>query len=237
MRRKVPSASTSQRILSEMRCTVRTRLKRLRWKSHSFSVSPNCFSFNWWQCLALVSTIKILVLRSIKFPMMYSNLSRRLVVAGWILAASSSVAQNSALHLSTASLAFSAIANGPNPPTQAIIVTSVSGTATDFALLVDSGAPGTPVPAWLSVTPLLATTPAQIRVTVNPTALAPGAYSGRIQLTDRKGISLGIIIPVTLQTTTGTPQFDVTPSEVIFSDSVSAGNVQQGVLLRSLGPG
>jgi uncharacterized protein (TIGR03437 family) len=169
--------------------------------------------------------------------MMYSNLSRRLVVAGWILAASSSVAQNSALHLSTASLAFSAIANGPNPPTQAIIVTSVSGTATDFALLVDSGAPGTPVPAWLSVTPLLATTPAQIRVTVNPTALAPGAYSGRIQLTDRKGVALGIIIPVTLQTTTGTPEFDVTPSEVAFSNSASAGNVQQGILVRSLGPG
>ena len=170
--------------------------------------------------------------------MMYSNLFRRLALAGGILAlAPSGVAQNPALQLSSTSLAFSAVANGPNPPTQAITVTSVTSTAIDFALLVDSGAPGTPVPAWLSVTPLLATTPAQIRVTVNPSALAPGAYSGRIQLTDRKGISLGIIIPVTLQTTTGTPQFDVTPSEVIFSDSVSAGNVQQGILVRSLGPG
>jgi hypothetical protein len=168
---------------------------------------------------------------------MYSNLLRRLAVAGWILAASSSVAQNPALHLSSSSLTFSAIANGPNPPMQAITVTSVSSTAIDFALLVDSGAPGTPVPSWLTVTPLLATTPAQIRVAVNPAALAPGPYSGRIQLTDRKGISLGIIIPVTLQTTTGTPQFDVTPSEVIFSYSVSAGNVQQGILVRSLGPG
>ncbi len=168
---------------------------------------------------------------------MYSNLLRRLAVAGWILAASSSVAQNPALHLSSSSLTFSAIANGPNPPMQAITVTSVSSTAIDFALLVDSGAPGTPVPSWLTVTPLLATTPAQIRVAVNPAALAPGPYSGRIQLTDRKGVSLGIIIPVTLQTTTGTPQFDVTPSEVIFSYSVSAGNVQQGILVRSLGPG
>ena len=168
---------------------------------------------------------------------MDSNLLRRLAVAGWILAASSSVAQNPALQLSSTSLAFNAIANGPNPPAQVIVVTSVSGTATDFALLVDSGSPGTPVPSWLAVTPLLATTPAQIRVTVSPAALAAGSYSGRIQLTDRKGIALGIIIPVTLLATAGTPQFDVTPSELVFSDSVAAGNVQQGILLRSLGPG
>jgi uncharacterized protein (TIGR03437 family) len=168
---------------------------------------------------------------------MYSNLLRRLAVAGWILVASSSVAQNPALQLSSTSLAFSAIANGPNPPMQAITVTSVSSTAIDFALLIDSGTPGTSAPAWLSVTPLLATTPAQIRVTVIPSALAPGPYSGRIQLTDRKGVSLGVIIPVTLQITAGTPQFDVTPSELVFSNSVSAGNVQQGILVRSLGPG
>src|ERR1700722_11830319 len=166
---------------------------------------------------------------------MDSNLLRRLAVAGWILVASSGLAQNPGLQLSSSSLSFSAIANGPNPPTQVIVVTSVSGAATDFALLVDSGSPGTPVPSWLSVTPLLATTPAQIRVTVNPTGLAVASYSGRIQLTDRKGVSLGIIIPVTLQTTAGTSQFDVTPAELIFSNSVSAGNVQQGILVRSLG--
>ena len=117
---------------------------------------------------------------------------------------------------------------------QAITVTSVTSTAIDFALLVDSGAPGTPVPSWLTVTPLLATTPAQIRVTVNPTGLAVASYSGRIQLTDRKGVSLGIIIPVTLQTTAGTLQFDIAPPELTFSSSVSAGNVQQGILVRSL---
>jgi len=154
-----------------------------------------------------------------------------------MLSASSSVAQNPALQLSGTSLVFSAVANGPNPPTQVITVTSVTSTAIDFALLVDSGSPGTPVPSWLSVTPLLATTPAQIRVTVNPTGLAAASYSGRIQLTDRKGVSLGIIIPVTLQTTAGTSQFDVTPAELIFSNSVSAGNVQQGILVRSLGAG
>jgi len=164
----------------------------------------------------------------------HRNLLRRLAIAGLILSASSSVAQNPALQLSGTSLVFSAVANGPNPPTQVITVTSVTSTAIDFALLVDSGSPGTPVPSWLTVTPLLATTPAQIRVTVNPTGLAVASYSGRIQLTDRKGVSLGIIIPVTLQTTGGTPQFDVAPTEMVFSNSVSAGNVQQGILVRSL---
>jgi uncharacterized protein (TIGR03437 family) len=170
--------------------------------------------------------------------MTYGTLVRRFALAAGILAlARLGVAQNPALQLSGTSLAFSAFASGPNPPTQAITVTSVTSTAIDFALLVDSGAPATPVPSWLTVTPLLATTPAQIRVTVNPTGLAAGSYSGRIQLTNRQGISLGIIIPVTLQITAGASQFDVTPTEMFFSNSVSAGNVQQGILVRSLGSG
>ncbi len=169
--------------------------------------------------------------------MKYSNLFRRVALAGGILAlVNSGFAQNPALQLSSSSLAFSAIASGPVPPMQAITVTSVTSTAIDFALLVDSGSPGTPNPAWLTVTPLLATTPAQIRVSVDPTALAAGPYSGRIQLTDRKGVSLGIIIPVTLQVSTGTPRFD-TPGGVVFAASVSAGNLQQGMLVRSTGSG
>ena len=167
-----------------------------------------------------------------------SAVLRCVALAGGILVlVPTGVAQNSGLQLSSNSLTFNATANGPKPPTQAVTVTSVSSTAIDFALLVDSGSPGTPAPAWLSVTPLLATTPAQIRVVIDPAALAPGSYSGRIQLTDRQGRPLGIIIPVTVQIAAGTPNFDVTPSEVVFSGSVSAGNLQQGILVRSLGPG
>ena len=169
---------------------------------------------------------------------MSSNIFRRVALVGGILALiPSSVAQNPALQLSGTSLAFNAITNGPNPPMQVITVTSVTSTAIDFALLVDGGSPGTPTPGWLTVTPLLATTPAQIRVTVNPANLPPATYSGRIQLTDRKGVSLGIIIPVTITTTAGTLQFDIAPPELTFSSSVSAGNVQQGVLVRNLGAG
>ena len=170
--------------------------------------------------------------------MTYSNLLRRIVLAGGILVwVSSAVAQNPALQLSSTSLAFNAIANGPKPPMQAITVTSVSSNSIDFALLVDSGTPGTPPPAWLTVSPLLATTPVQIRVSVDPSGLAAGTYSGRVQLTDRQGRPLGVIIPVTMQAASGAARFDVTPSTIVFSGSVSAGNLQQGILVRSLGPG
>jgi uncharacterized protein (TIGR03437 family) len=148
------------------------------------------------------------------------------------------VAQNlPALQLSTSSLAFNAIANGPQPPLQAVTVTSVTSSAIDFALLVDGGTPGTPVPAWITVTPLLATTPAQIRVSVDPSALTTGTYSARIQLTDRQGRALGVIIPVSLQTVSGTLQFDVTPAALTFSGSEAQGSLQQGILVRSLGAG
>jgi uncharacterized protein (TIGR03437 family) len=168
--------------------------------------------------------------------MSYRNLLRRFAVAGGILAlVPSAVAQNSALQLSSSSLVFSTVANGPKPPMQAVTVSSVTSSAIDFALLVDSGAPGTPGPAWLTVTPVLATTPAQIRVVVDPGTLSAGTYPARIQLTDRQGRPLGIIIPVTLQAAAGKPQFDVSPSQVVFSGSVSAGNMQQGILVRSMG--
>jgi uncharacterized protein (TIGR03437 family) len=169
--------------------------------------------------------------------MKYRNLLWCLVLFGILALIPSGLAQNPALQLSSSSLTFTAIASGPKPPTQVVTVTSVSSSAIDFALLVDSGAPGTPAPAWLAVTPLLATTPAQIRVTVDPSALAPGPYSARVQLTDRQGRPLGFIIPVTVQLSGGTAQFDVSPNQVIFSGSVSAGNLQQGILVRSVGPG
>ena len=163
---------------------------------------------------------------------------RRFVVAGGaLILVLPGVAQNPALQLSSSSLTFNAIAGGPKPAMQAVTVTSVTSTAIDFALLVDGGAPGTPAPAWLSVTPLLATTPADIRVTVDPSGLAAGPYSARIQLTDRQGRTLGIILPVTMQAAAGTPQFDVTPSSVNFSGSLASGTLQQGLLVRSLGPG
>ena len=169
--------------------------------------------------------------------MTYRDFLRCFVLAGGILIlVPLGVAQNPGLQLSSSSLTFNGIASGPRLPMQAVTVTSVSGSAIDFALLVDGGAPGTPA-AWLSVTPLLATTPAQIRVVADPSGLATGTYQARIQLTDRQGRSLGVIIPVTLQANTGTPQFDVTPPAVNFSGSPAAGNLQQGILVRSLGPG
>jgi uncharacterized protein (TIGR03437 family) len=169
--------------------------------------------------------------------MTYRDFLRFFVLASGVLGlVPLGVAQNPGLQLSSSSLTFNGLANGPKLPMQAVTVTSVSSSAIDFALLVDGGAPGTPAP-WLSATPLLATTPVQIRVVADPSTLAAGTYQARIQLTDRQGRSLGVIIPVTLQANTGAPQFDVTPPVVNFSGSPAAGNLQQGILVRSQGPG
>jgi uncharacterized protein (TIGR03437 family) len=168
--------------------------------------------------------------------MNYRTLFRGLFLAGGILAwMPSGVAQNSNLQLSSSRLAFNGVANGPQLPTQAITVTSIDGSSVAFALLVDSGSTGTAAPSWVTVTPTQATTPAQIRVTVNPSGLATGPYSARVQLTDRQGRPLGIIIPVNVQLSSGTSEFDVEPSEVTLSSSVAAGNVRQGMLVQSLG--
>lgn len=152
--------------------------------------------------------------------------------------APTSLAQNPALQLSSSSLTFNSIANGPKPPTQVVTITSVDGSSINFALLIDAGSPGTAAPLWLTVTPLLATTPVQMRVAIDQSGLAVGSYSARVQLTDRQGRPLGVIIPVTVQVVSGgSPQFDVTPTQLSFSGSVSSGNLQQGILVRSLGPG
>ncbi len=159
-------------------------------------------------------------------------------VGGIVGLAPAGLAQNPALQLSSSGLTFTSIANGPKPPMQVVTITSVDGSSINFALLIDAGSPGTAAPSWLAVTPLLATTPVQMRVGIDQSGLAAGSYTARIQLTDRQGRPLGVIIPLTLQVTNGgAPQFDVTPTQLGFSGSVASANLQQGILVRSLGPG
>lgn len=94
-----------------------------------------------------------------------------------------------ALNFNPVSATFAAVEGSTLPQTLSVALGASSGAA-DFALDV----PGSP--AWLSVAPLLGTTPGSIDVTVNPTGLAPGTYNATIDATAAGFVSASL--PVTL---------------------------------------
>ncbi|HJZ96086.1 MAG TPA: hypothetical protein VKE70_06245 [Candidatus Solibacter sp.] len=78
-------------------------------------------------------------------------------------------------------LNFTYRSGDPNPATQAITVSS-GGTATlNFSVSVS------PANAWLSATPSTGTTPGTVTVSVNPTGLAAGNYTGTVTITGTNG--------------------------------------------------
>ena len=145
--------------------------------------------------------------------------------------------QTATAQVSSSNLTFSAVADGPMPPAQVLTVSSSDGSPLNFAVLEDGGAPGAAAPAWLTVTPALATTPSPIRVSIDPTGLAPGSYSARLQLTDTHGQSLGVLVGVALAVSQAASQLSLSPARVSVSGTITAGTVQQGVLVRNLGAG
>ncbi|HUA20693.1 MAG TPA: hypothetical protein VMB25_18220 [Bryobacteraceae bacterium] len=159
-------------------------------------------------------------------------------LAGGVIAlATGAVGQTPVLQFSSSQLGFAAIANGPAPAAQLVTITAADGSFVSIKALADGGTTGTPEPAWLSVTPTVATTPAQIHIAVDQTGLPAGAYSARLQITDAQGRLLGPVIPISLQVTLGSAQLDASPAIVEFAGSVSAGNLQEELLVRNDGPG
>jgi hypothetical protein len=67
----------------------------------------------------------------------------------------------------------------PQPAPQTLNVGVASGAAAQFTASASTSAGGN----WLSVSAASGTTPAQLTVTANPSGVAPGSYSGTIQLT------------------------------------------------------
>ena len=146
-------------------------------------------------------------------------------------------AQTVAPQVSSSSLTFHAVADGPSPPAQLLSVITPDGSPFSFAVLADAGTPGTDAPGWLLLSRSVASAPAQIRVSVDQTGLSPGSYSGRIQLTDTQGRALGIVISVTLNVAQGAARLAASPSRVSISTTVAAGTVDAGILVRNTGAG
>ncbi len=89
------------------------------------------------------------------------------------------------LQVSPTSLNFNST-GGVTPPAQALSVTSTGGVST-FTVAATTSTGGN----WLSASPTSGSTPASVTVSVNPTGLAAGTYTGSLQIG-------GTTVPVTL---------------------------------------
>ena len=94
-----------------------------------------------------------------------------------ITTALAATATTSGLTPSAASLSFSYQVNAPILPTSQTLTIAATGTAATLALSV--AVVSTPS-GWLTVTPDSGRAPLGLSVSVNPTGLAPGSYTGLI---------------------------------------------------------
>jgi uncharacterized protein (TIGR03437 family) len=136
------------------------------------------------------------------------------------------------------SLTFNANLTGNAPPPQAItLVPAVGATPpVTYTVVIDAGQSGTTAPSWIAVTPTTGTTPAGLVVSVNPSTLAVGTYTARIQILDPVGVPT--YVPVTLNVTSATQQLSVAPAMLNFAALSSApGNLMQNVLVSNTGGG
>jgi len=125
------------------------------------------------------------------------------------------------LTLSKSSVAFTyQVGGGAPPPTQ--FVTLGAGSPLSFS--ASSGSP------WLSVTPDVGTTPANLLLSVNPAGLAPGTYTGAIVITSTGAAgNTTLNLPVTL-TITATAGFPVITT-VVSAASYANGAVAPGEIV------
>ena len=83
----------------------------------------------------------------------------------------------------------------------------------------------TPVMGWLTVTPGSGSSPLTLTVTVNPTGLSPGSYSGVITLGTNPGSST-TLVPVTLSISNPPSSIAVSPASTVtnYTPGVSGAN-------------
>ncbi len=114
------------------------------------------------------------------------------------------------LAVQPATLNFTATPGGPAPAPQTLTVTNgADGTAT---VSVTSGN------NWLSATPATGVVPLTVSVSVNPTGLAAGAYTGNVRVTAASGT---VDVPVTISILAACT-YNLTPST--YSTAATAGS-------------
>jgi uncharacterized protein (TIGR03437 family) len=119
-------------------------------------------------------------------------------------------------------LAFTYQAGDANPAPQVLAVSS-TGTAIPFTAVASSS-------GWLSVSPASGNTPAPLTVSVNPTDLGAGTYSGSIVLSAGSGTAQ-VSVAVTLMVTAPLPVI----SRVVNAASYLGGAVSPGEIVVIFG--
>lgn len=110
-------------------------------------------------------------------------------------------------------LSFAALSNGSAPPQQQVLVTS-SGSALPFNVQVNATPTG-----WLQVAPTNGTTPQSLTISVSPSLLAPGNYTGTITVVPvNQGVGQSITVNLAVG---GGNSLTASPPGLIFSYNTS----------------
>lgn len=138
-----------------------------------------------------------------------SNSPQKIAVS---LAVTSASSGNPSLNVAPGTLTFTYASGTTTTGTQNLSITS-----TGAALHITAAASGG---AWLAVAPATGSTPATMKVTANPTGLAPGTYNGAITITSTGAANTPQTIPVKLVVAsgTGTGRLRIWPPRGVYFD-------------------
>jgi len=126
-------------------------------------------------------------------------------------------------------LTFSATANGVPPTSQAITASSL---LPGLQFVVSSTAP------WLTVTPSTGTVPSVLQVTVDPSILAAGSYSGTITITVPNAVPSTSTVTVTLTVSAPTPAtLGLSTQSVSFTATQGSAPLTQQLQITNTGGG
>ena len=140
------------------------------------------------------------------------------------------ISPTTAMTFSAASLSFTATA-GAAPPPQTVSLTCSGATAQFQAAATSNG-------AWLSISPSGGTTPGTLTVSVNPSGLAAGSYTGSINATASQ-CGAAPALPVTLTVNPPpapitNPTLSVTPGSLTFNYQTGSANPPDQTLLLTV---
>ena len=131
--------------------------------------------------------------------------------------------------LSATTIDFKYIAGTPLPAAQTLNIKS-TGTALNFTIPAIAS-------QWLSVSVNTGITPAALKVYVNPTSMASGAYQGTFTVDAPSAVTTSTTVTVTMEISDPTPTLSVNPTTLSFTYVTDqlAPTVAQQVLLTSTG--